>query len=1250
MDKSKSDASTTSWGLIPLTPEYIEKEHGSYVKALTEAISDDKVTNIALSGNYGVGKSSILHRFANLEGNKNKVVEISLSTISPATTEEPSQGQASTLTNRIQKEIVKQLLYREQPHKTPGSRFRRIEQFRKRREAANSALVSVGVMLLFLLTGWTEKLSTALLPTTYLGAWEHLCVYIIAFALVLAVRIQSYGRFHIKQFAAGAATITLDDNSTSYFDQYLDEIVYFFQVSERTIVVFEDIDRFDDSHIFETLRSLNRLLNNAPQIGKKVHFIYAIKDSIFDYSAHQIKAEYKALENTPADDATNAKNKAAVNTPAEDSTKAKNKATEKTHAEDPAQVEIIRANRTKFFDLVIPVVPFISHRSARDLLKDTLDGIEHALTPELINIAGRYVPDMRLLKNVRNEFIVFRDRILSGDGAKLNLVENELLGMMLYKSTHLADFELIRLGKSNLDKLYEYSRTIVTDNVRSIESEISSLQQSSDHLKSIDARSKELGGKLLAYMERIARHAAYGWRQGAGLSFQGRNVSEQELLQSNFWKDFILSKDGASLDYTSPHNWQQKLSFTPKDVSSALNITLDRAYWEKLTLELQEEKIEKLKDDLKFLRSADMGCLIKRPKFKSQTDSLSLHDKAVSLLTDGLAYQLVRANAINRNFTLYTATFHGKFVTPAARSFIIHNVEQDKMDMHYQLNEADVKSLINECGVESLVDSAFYNIAILDYLLRTRPKDTYTMVAKLRSLGAEQRLFLQAYFNGGQYGYELATHLTSSPEVFKYLISASELDVDITTRRKLVSAALANTWRFKGTHTITAVEADFLRSNYASLDTLTASTLEDKHVQRVVQIFSAHDIKVADLAALSESFRQEFIKHSLYELTIDNLRAAVGGDYNLSLDALWNINDAVYYNAMAYLQTYLELTDGIAPTVADNSYFASTIEHVHQEFPNLLDTVISRAHESCVIVDLNEVHHDLWSCLARQKRFPTTFGNVLAYTTTFGGVDASLATMLLSTEQITETKEASEEDRQHVAICLISASQNIPSASHRVNLTLSLDLDTFIDVKSIRAEGGELFALMVDIKNQIVQDNEVTYEQIVDMDWLTKELFIDRSVKFANYMDLVLLEGELASVLRSQKIDIAKKLSIVARADDISDRLNRQDFALLTQFAVKTHCELSIELIKAAALAGAKPVDIITLLEPHLSNITDSLITEIMIELGDSYEALTYYGAEQPTVPNNQHHRALLERLKEIRIISKCIENDGYIRVYKKRG
>ena len=76
-----------------------------------------------------------------------------------------------------------------------------------------------------------------------------------------------------------------------------------------------------------------------------------------------------------------------------------------------------------------------------------LEEIDHKIDDKLIKLAARYVPDMRLLKNIRNEFVVFREKLFQKNKNSLNLNESELFTMMLYKSTHLSDFELIRLGK-----------------------------------------------------------------------------------------------------------------------------------------------------------------------------------------------------------------------------------------------------------------------------------------------------------------------------------------------------------------------------------------------------------------------------------------------------------------------------------------------------------------------------------------------------------------------------------------------------------------------------------------------------------------------------------------------------------------------------------------------------------------------------------------------------------------------------------
>ena len=155
MSTQQEPDSGGSWNLIPLTPEYLSKEHGQYVEAIKAALDNKQIRNIALSGNFGVGKSSILQEIARQQDGR--VVELSLSTLAPIEASKLDESvpiQATTPTNRIQQEIVKQLLYREDPGKTPASRFRRIERFQWCREIEFSVLLGLAIAIIFVLTGW----------------------------------------------------------------------------------------------------------------------------------------------------------------------------------------------------------------------------------------------------------------------------------------------------------------------------------------------------------------------------------------------------------------------------------------------------------------------------------------------------------------------------------------------------------------------------------------------------------------------------------------------------------------------------------------------------------------------------------------------------------------------------------------------------------------------------------------------------------------------------------------------------------------------------------------------------------------------------------------------------------------------------------------------------------------------------------------------------------------------------------------
>ncbi|MFJ5162291.1 hypothetical protein ACIP6T_24335 [Pantoea sp. NPDC088449] len=1208
---NNNSASDKPWELIPLTPEYIEAEHFRYVAAIEEALACKDIRNIALSGNYGVGKSSILQEVARRQDGR--VVEISLSTLSPIETSKLDDSvpkQATTPTNRIQQEIVKQMLYREKPSKTPGSRFRRIERFRWQWEFGTAALLGFVFSIIFLLTGWTAQIVSAVPPMKDLGTWVHAIIFGMATGSSFLVRKRFYGKLRIKQFSAGAATVTLDDNSVSYFDQYLDEIVYFFEVSERNVVIFEDIDRFNDSHIFETLRALNTLLNSSPQIKKTIRFIYAVKDSIFDAIA--LKEEGRKLE--ASDIVSN----------------------------DPVLLEVVRANRTKFFDLIIPVVPFITHRSARNLAMKQLGQTGHKIAPELIDLVAQFVPDMRLLKNVRNEFIIFRDRIFSGDGEKLKLNETELFAMVLYKNTHLTDFEAIRLGKSKLDTLYKSSREIVTNNIRKLEDERTILRQRLEMVDGTASRCEQLGELLLAHIKRTAEAVEFPI-QNASYTFNGTALNPDELKGAQFWKEFASTESNVKLNFRNRHG--QTMNFSRNSLSAALDNTLDVRLWDEADREMLCEEILLRTNNIRFLRSADLNALIKRPEFlinEQETDQ-SLEKVARSLLKSGLAYQLVRAGYINRNFTLYTSTFHGDRVSTAATNFIIHHVEQDLMDVYFELEPEDVDAVVREKGQECLKESALYNIAILDHLLATDPSLADIMIQSLLDFRENAEKFIQAYLESGERRPLFIQQFTAFySKIIPYLVNQTMLD-DLH-RLQFVNIALSYLPSIKQRTDSSA--STYLLRHYTEFSIMTSESANKSQAERIGTLFSDSHIIVPRLHPLSRQVRISLISHNLYEVTFENLTIAINNTRSVALDVILSENQKVYRYVLVHLSAYLECINDLSATIDDTGNFIEIIQDVLELHPTLLSDVIEHSSSNCVVEELSEVSVDAWPLLARHCRFPATFNNVSCYVAALEKVDENLAKILTASGSITEINSDDEDAKNALAVAILGASQWLPSASVRVELVRSLELEEYIDVNDVMAETGELFELL--LQQNMILDDVSAYEHLSEMDWPTKSSFICASQKFSEYMTPELIHNDLAALLQSDAVDLEIKKRIVEEASAYLEVAGPEGTDELARFASENGLICQPSVVNMMAQGGASTNFIILLLEPHLDSMSRELLFSILKLLGGDYPDLTEVGHDKPRIPNTPENRALLEHLRQEGIVGKYDVNESPIKVNKR--
>ena len=417
--------------LMVLSPHYDEKHHGLYVEKLEQAVRNPKVRNIALTGGYGTGKSSVIQGLierihSSKELRKIRPITISLPTIQIA----DEFAAEDNRTNRIQREIVKQLLYRSNTRKMRGSRYRRITHVTAPQRVITCFIVAAFLTFTFWLLAkpdWHWHWSQG---GSLWGYWQPIMVQAILWGLTFYTDWIWVDKPTIKGLELGPTKLELEKNSSgsSYFDQCLNEIIYYFEVSGTNFVIFEDLDRFDDPYIFDALHELNELINISlgqerftEQKNPPVKFLYATRDSIFEHKTKGI------IENADA---------------------------RYVH-----RLEI--ENRTKFFDVIVPIVPFSTSRNAYESLKQMIDNSAFSIEIDrkLLEIVGSEISDYRLLANIVSEFQIFTKQIVaSWVGTEsteefLNDHANYLFAFIVYKNTHLTDYEKIQTGESNIDKL-----------------------------------------------------------------------------------------------------------------------------------------------------------------------------------------------------------------------------------------------------------------------------------------------------------------------------------------------------------------------------------------------------------------------------------------------------------------------------------------------------------------------------------------------------------------------------------------------------------------------------------------------------------------------------------------------------------------------------------------------------------------------------------------------------------------------------
>lgn len=627
---------------------------------------------------------------------------------------------------------------------------------------------------------------------------------------------------------------------------------------------------------------------------------------------------------------------------------------------------------------------------------------------ELVRLIAQYFPDQRQIRNIRNEFSMYREQLLQPGRHPAELTPDRLLALVLYKNFEVADFERIRLGEGQLHRVLGFSRKLVTANLERINAR---LNTPSDSV--LQGQAEEVGARVKAQAAALGLQFQYPPQ-----SIQHRTVhtpmTDADLGGLEFWRkvaagDPVYYTDGKAL--------------YRKELETAFRVSLDFAAAEPAPLDEIERR--QLEDDRAFLEQATWAKLWAAPKFtfpaetktgvadlETETDMAmrSFAQIAVDVLGEGLAADIIVEGHLTQNFALLSASFSDSFLGIEAQDFVTRVMEQPERRPLNFISQSAIKEIVAEKGEAILERAGMVNIHVLNHLLVEQSTAVPRLIRQLRSWTEQDQAVLRDFFK--RYGPKapidpLHRMIEDLIELAPGAVGFFAVDAAIPEdqRTSVLNTAISHV-RIgtlpESTAESTAVQK-FAREKQQDLKSLSE---EGETGTRSAHCLVQLGIRIKDVVPLSTSARNVLVPRGMFTLTMPNLQALIGQESGswISLESLREHED-VYRSTLPRVDEYLDLgMDNVQGATASSPEALSAIltdlkEHLaaSDNLLHLLRRVTTRAEKGATVEDITGLDGPVQDALLFEQRAAPTTGNLLARFASAGEFTESVAHALHDT-------------------------------------------------------------------------------------------------------------------------------------------------------------------------------------------------------------------------------------------------------------
>ena len=1170
-----------------LTPTAIKSEDKSYktVKDIAVRLHKMDAKNIAVTGPYGSGKSSVILTLRK-DYPQYKYLHLSLATLKAYQPKKEESDQDNDkekenekLNRIIEYSILQQLIYREKQSLVSNSRIKRIFHIGKcslRRITLAIIAFFMAFIVVFEPSVFCVKWICNLLSDKWLniiGDSIAIVYMVCALFLLISYFIKVFGNSKLNVLNLKNGEIKLSE--ASILNEHLDEILYFFQVTDYDVIIIEDLDRFETPDIFLKLRELNLLLNESDVIeregGRPIVFIYAIKDDMF-----------------------------------------------------------LDTERSKFFDYITTVIPTINPSNSKDKLKGELEAKGYKDIADIdLKEMGFFINDMRLLKNIANEYQQYRER-LSKD-----LLPQNLLAMIIFKNYYPRTFAELHRCEG---KVYECLRLkpvfieLIDEDIRK---KIEQAKQDNEAiLQNQHLKEEELRQIYITEYRRVLEDKPIRF-QIEDSWYTPKEIAENETLFINFIKQETIFYE---------YYYYYENTTTSKNISfSTIEKTIDTSltYQQRLkaiqiTFEQQTKNISEIELELTDLHSLKCSELMQKVNLQecNEYEALELEPMIELFLLRGY---------IDENFYDYISYFYGNMISQNDWNFVL-GVKLNRT-VSFDTHLDNVENCIAEIPDYAYKTKAILNIWLLHYLSNSEKYEQKMRQVIKTTIKNKAWDFLVQYYN---------TFKDDADVVFSYLFSQKtnfwEAFINYTDESRSI---LLEIWiKYAEIDKSTVSSKKWIAANYPYF----VSLLPKIGIEHLQNLVNTHKYQFVELDKGSEELLDTIVETNSYEFNQKNILLIANHllkketpYLSLNLTFIYETNnDTFIKNVIDHITVCL--TDIFSEPASKEETPESIVELIENESIGE-ETKKSYLKNQSNFISLSDIADEENKEFAlKQFLVSPNWNEVYEYYLLKGNSITEELILFIErfANDLTKSSFPSEEVEEMLFDYLITSDDLPINVFKQIISAFKKRKFEELDLSHLSPDKIELF-----LQNNMIKYNEFNTELLFSFgNEMLAKYFINNKSEFLEVPPNIDYSKELISILFGTKELTIKEKSLLipyVQENHLEDNENlaEQIITILQLEDIDLDYDVLCEVLANSQKTEEK-IHIVNQTILKKDDITEKDINTLLKTLPEPYCMISKRG-NNPAIPKKDYSMQLVEILKKINYISSFKEEKDTIRIYTKK-